>query len=259
MDIVVCIKQVPEVERVRIDPETNTLMREGVPSMINPFDRYALEAALQIRDRHSARIKVITMGPPQAEEILRQAYAIGVDEAYLITGKEFAGADTLATSYTLATGIKKMGGFDLVICGRQAIDGDTAQVGPELAELLGIPQVTYVKKIDLYNSLLRVECELEEGYEMIEVPLPALLTVTRWIGEMRSPTLRGVLAAKNKDITRWGVEDLALSNEEIGLSGSPTRVVRLFTPPLREGREIFEGEPREVVVRLVERIKEVLI
>lgn len=259
MDIVVCIKQVPDTEQVRIDPKTNTLIREGIPGTINPFDKYALEAALQVRDRYGARIRVITMGPPQAEEILRQAYALGVDEAYLLTDRRFGGADTLATSRTLASAIKKIGRFDLVICGKQAIDGETAQVGPELAGLLDLPQVTYVRKIELIDSSLRVECELEEGYERIDVGLPALITVTNRIGELRSPSLSGVLAAKKKGITVWGLEDLGLQEERVGLLGSPTRVIRVFSPPPRERREILKGDTREVVSQLIDRIKEFMV
>lgn len=259
MEIVVCIKQVPDTAEVKVDPQTNTLIREGVPSVINPFDKYALEAALQLRERFGGKIKVISMGPPQAEEAIQETYSLGIDEGYLLTDRAFAGADTLATAYTLATGIRKIGGFDLIICGKQAIDGDTAQVGPELAELLSIPQVAYVRKLEILDGLLRVERELEERAETIELLLPALITVTNQIGELRSPSLKGVLKAKGREIICWRAEDLEIDRGRIGLSGSATRVVRIFTPPKREDREILKGDVKEVTTRLVQELKKRMI
>lgn len=259
MEIIVCIKQVPDTTEARIDPETNTLIREGVPSIINPFDEYALEAAFQLRERYGGRVCAITMGPPQAEEILRKAYSLGVDEAYLLSDRSFAGADTLATAYTLAAGIRKIKRFDLIICGKQAIDGDTAQVGPELAELLDIPQVAYVRKIEVFGNTIRVERELEDTCEKIELTLPGLLTVTNQIGQLRPPSLKYVLKAKNKEIVRWGAEDLEIDKSRIGLPGSATRVVKIFTPPKREAKEILKGDVGEVTTRLIEELKKRMI
>lgn len=259
MEIIVCIKQVPDTTEVKIDPETNTLIREGVPSIINPFDEYALEAAFQLQEKYGDRICAISMGPPQAEEAIRKAYSLGVDAGYLLTDKCFAGADTLATAHTLAAGIRKIGKFDLIICGKQAIDGNTAQVGPELAELLNIPQVAYVRKIEVFDNLVKVERELESTYEKIELNLPALLTVTNQIGDMRFPSLKGVLKAKNKEVVRWGAEDLEIDGDQVGLSGSATRVVKIFTPPKREDREILEGDTAQVTSRLIEELKKRMI
>ena len=257
MNIIVCIKQVPETTEVKINPETNTLIREGVKSIINPFDMYAIEEALRLKERHGGKVIVITMGPPQAEGALREAVAIGCDEATLITDRAFAGSDTWATSFTLASAIKKMGEFELIICGKQASDGDTAQVGPGISAHLNIPQVTYVKKIEeISDGIARVERMTEEGYEVIESPLPALFTVVKEINEPRIPSLRGMMRAKKINITKWGANDIEVKPEYIGLSGSPTQVVKIFTPPPRKGGQIFHGETAEVVQKLVDLLKE---
>lgn len=259
MEIIVCIKQVPDTTEVRIDPETKTLIREGVSSTINPYDKYALEAALRLREEYGGKISAISMGPPQAADAIRETYSRGVDAGYLLTDSSFAGADTLATAYTLAAGIRKIGRFDLIICGKQAIDGDTAQVGPELAELLDIPQVAYVRKIGISEGLLIVERELEGRFEKIELSLPALFTVTNEVGELRSPSLKEVLKAKNREVVRWGAEDLGVERDRIGLSGSATRVVKIFYPPKREDREILEGDTGKVVGRLIDEFKKRMI
>ncbi|MEW6107140.1 MAG: electron transfer flavoprotein subunit beta/FixA family protein, partial [Bacillota bacterium] len=253
MNVAVLIKQVPETTDVKINRETNTLMREGVASIINPFDMYAIEEALRIREQHGSKVTVITMGPPQAEEALRQALALGADEAVLLSDRAFAGADTLATSYTLAKAIEKLGGFDLVICGKQAADGDTAQVGPEVAEHLDIPHVTYVRKIEELShgspdsdgsgsrgapGFIRVQRMTEEGYEVIESPLPALITVVKEINEPRMPSIKGMLRAKKAAITLWTARDLGVDASRVGLAGSPTRVIRVFTPEQRRRGEI---------------------
>ena len=257
MNIIVCIKQVPETTEVKINPETNTLIREGVKSIINPFDMYAIEEAVRLRERHGGKVTVITMGPPQAEGALREAVAMGCDEATLITDRAFAGSDTWATSFTLASAIKKMGDFDLIICGKQASDGDTAQVGPGISAHLDIPQVTYVKKIEqIFDGIARVERMTEEGYEIIESPLPALFTVVKEINEPRIPSLRGMMRAKKINITKWGANDIEVKPEYIGLSGSPTQVVKIFTPSPRKGGQIFQGETVEVVQKLVDLLKE---
>jgi electron transfer flavoprotein beta subunit len=257
MNIIVCIKQVPETTEVRINPETNTLIREGVKSIINPFDMYALEEGVRLKEKFGGKSIVITMGPPQADAALREAISLGIDEAILLSDRAFAGSDTWATSYTLAQAIRKIGAFDLIICGKQASDGDTAQVGPGISAHLDIPQVTYVKKIEeIKEKHLRVERMMEEGYEIIETPLPALLTVVKEINEPRLPSLKGLMRAKSAKITVWGQKDLDLDPQGIGLCGSPTQVVKIFSPPARIGGQILSGEPAEIAQKLVELLKE---
>ncbi len=256
MNIIVCIKQVPETTEVKINLQTHTLIREGVKSIINPFDMYAIEEGIRLKERFGAKAVVISMGPPQAEAALREAISMGCDEAILITDRAFAGSDTWATSFTLACAIKKISKFDLVLCGKQASDGDTAQVGPGISMHLDIPQATYVKKIErIDNGIARVERMTEEGYEIIELPMPALLTVVKEINEPRLPSLRGMMQAKKAKITLWGAKDIQADPEALGLNGSPTQVVNIFTPPPRQGGQILQGETNEVVEKLVELIK----
>lgn len=258
MEIIVCIKQVPDVQEVQISEDTKTLIREGVPSVINPFDLNAIEEALRLKDKWGGKVVALSMGPPQVEESLREAISMGVSEGVLLQDKAFQGADTLATSFTLARGIKRLGDFDLVLCGKQAIDGDTAQVGPELAEMLNIPVVSCVRKIDYQpeNSMLRVERVFEDGYEVVEVSLPCLLTVTKEINEPRCATLRGVLLARNKEITVWGIKDLGIAENVVGIAGSPTKVIEIFAPPKKPNREILEGNMEDVVSELVCKLRE---
>lgn len=257
MNIIICIKQVPETTEVRINPETNTLIREGVKSIINPFDMYAIEEAVRLKEKFGGKTTVITMGPPQAEAALREAISLGIDEAVLVGDRAFAGSDTWATSYTLSGAIKKLGQFDLIICGKQASDGDTAQVGPGISAHLDIPQVTYVKKIEeVKDNSMRVERMMEEGYEVIETPLPALLTVVKEINEPRLPSLKGMMRAKSAKITVWTQKELNLDAQGIGLCGSPTQVVKIFTPPQREGGQMLQGEAPEVAEKLIGLIKD---
>jgi len=256
MNIIVCIKQVPETTEVRINPETNTLIREGVKSIINPFDMYAIEEGVRLKERFGGKVTVITMGPPQADAALREAISMGADEGILVCDRAFAGSDTWATSYTLSGAIKKIGSFDLIICGKQASDGDTAQVGPGISTHLNIPQVTYVKKVEEANEKsMRVERMMEEGYEIIEAPLPALLTVVKEINEPRIPSLKGMIRAKSAKIIIWGQNDLNLDPQNIGLCGSPTQVVKIFTPPQRSGGQIIKGEVPEIAAQLVDLLK----
>ncbi|MFH0917825.1 MAG: electron transfer flavoprotein subunit beta/FixA family protein [Candidatus Omnitrophota bacterium] len=257
MNIIVCIKQVPETTEVRINPETNTLMREGVKSIINPFDMYAIEEAIRLKERFGGKVLIITMGPPQADSALREAISMGADEGYLVCDRAFAGSDTWATSYTLAGAIKKLGQFDLIICGKQASDGDTAQVGPGISTHLNIPQVTYVKKVEeATDKLMRVERMLEEGFEIIETPLPALLTVVKEINEPRIPSLKGLMRAKSAKITMLTQKELDLDPQQIGLCGSPTQVVKIFTPTPRVGGQILKGEVADIAKQLVDLIKD---
>lgn len=260
MEIVVCIKQVPETGDIRINPQTNTLIREGVPSIANPFDMYALEEGIRIKERHGRTVTVITMGPPQAESVLREAISMGADKAILVSDKRFSGADTLATSSTLAQGIKKIHSYDLIICGKQAIDGDTAQVGPELAEILGIPIVTYVRKIEeIHEGNIIVQRMMEDGYEVITTSLPALLTVVKEINIPRLPSLKGKMRARKEEIPVWNAEDIGGDPSSYGLSGSPTWVVKIFSPEPRQSGKVLKGEPSQIVSELVKELREARI
>ncbi|MDP2980775.1 MAG: electron transfer flavoprotein subunit beta/FixA family protein [Candidatus Omnitrophota bacterium] len=256
MNIIVCIKQVPDTTNVRIDPETNTLVRSGVQSIINPFDAYAIEEAVRLKEKFGGLVTIVTMGPPQAEEALREAISLGADEAVLVSDRAFAGSDTWATSYTLSRAIQKIGKFDMIICGKQAIDGDTAQVGPGIAAFLDIPQITFVKKIeDIKDSLMRAERMTEEGYDIIESPLPCLITVVKEINEPRLPSLKGKMRAKKAEIKKLEAKDLDADPDLLGLKGSPTKVVKIFTPPPRKGGQILEGEVKDISGKLVDLLK----
>lgn len=256
MHIIVCIKQVPNTADVKIDPYTNTLIREGVESIINPFDTYAIEEAVRLKERFNGKVTVVTMGPPQAEAALRETISLGCDDAILLSDRAFAGSDTLATSYTLAQAIKKIGAFDIILCGKQASDGDTAQVGPGIATHLDIPQVTYVKKIEeIKDSKARVERLVEDGFEVIETPLPCLFTVVKEINVPRLPSLKGKMRAKSAKVAVWAAKDADCEPKKIGLEGSPTKVVKIFSPPPRKGGLKITGEPQEVVDKLIELLK----
>lgn len=260
MRIIVCIKQVPDTEeigKVRIDSQTNTLIREGVPSIINPFDENAIEEALRLKEKKGGEVIALSMGPPQAEEALKKALAMGADEAVLLSDKAFAGSDTLATSYTLAMAIKKIGKFDLILSGKQAIDGDTAQVGPGIAEWLDIPQITYARNIEINEGKVRVERVLEDSFEVVQAPLPLLITVTKDINEPRYPSLRGLLRAKREKVSIWTCQDLSLEKERIGLDGSATQVIKIFTPPPLQGGKILSGETPQVADELIEELKKI--
>ncbi|SMC75543.1 electron transfer flavoprotein subunit beta/FixA family protein [Sporomusa malonica] len=260
MEIIVCVKQVPDTTEVKIDPQTNTLIRQGVPSIVNPFDKNALEEALKLREKHGGRVTVISMGPPQAKDALKECIALGADEAILMSDRAFGGADTLATSRTLAAGIKKIGNFDVIICGKQAIDGDTAQVGPEIAEHLGIAQITYVSKLEITDGAVCAEREHEEGYEVIETKLPVLLSVVKSINEPRHPSIKGTMKANRKEIPVWTAADVAINPEQIGLKGSPTQVRRIFTPQQRvQGEIIQEDTARASVTRLLTKLNQAKI
>jgi electron transfer flavoprotein alpha/beta subunit len=256
MHAIVCIKQVPDTTEVKVNPETGTLIREGVPSIINPFDTYAIEEALLLREKFGGRVTVVSMGPPQAEDALREAVAMGADEAILLSDRAFAGADTLATAYTLAEAIRRIGNYDLVICGRQAIDGDTGQVGPGIANRLEIPQLTYVsriRQIDFENQTITVERLVEEGCEVVVSTLPAVITVNKDINRPRYPDFGGVIRSRGVDIPLWDACALAgVDSARCGLEGSPTRVVRVFTPPPRqEEAEIIEADTIEEAAALL--------
>lgn len=256
MNIIICIKQVPETTEVRINPETNTLMREGVKSIVNPFDMYAIEEGVRIKEKVGGKLTVLTMGPPQADAALREALSLGADEAILLSDRAFAGSDTWATSYTLACAIRRIKDYDLIICGKQASDGDTAQVGPGIATHLDIPQVTYVKKIEeIKDKAIRVQRMTEEGYEIIESGFPVLFTVVKEINSPRMPSLRGLMRAKSAKITCWTQKDLDANSENLGLGGSPTQVVKIFTPPARPSGEMLEGDIEAIARRLSDIMK----
>jgi len=251
VNIVVCIKQVPGTTTVKINPETGTLMREGVEAVVNPFDEYAIEEALRIKERVGGTVKVITMGPPQAEDALKSAISMGADECFLITDRAFGGADTWATSYTISKGIQSLGQVDLIICGKQAIDGDTAQVGPGVAEMLGLPFVAWVRKVEeITEQTIRVERLMEDGYEVVEMPLPGLITVVKEINVPRLASLKGKMRAKKTEAVKLTAEMLGAEKNKIGLAGSPTQVLRSFVPQRKSGGEKVSGEVPELVEKL---------
>lgn len=255
MNIVVCIKQVPETTEVRVDPKTKALIREGVKSIINPFDENAVEAALRLKEAHGGKVTAITMGPQQAEEALRHALAMGADEAILLVDDAFRGSDTLATSYTLAAGVSTIGEVDLIICGKQAIDGDTGQVGPGLAERLGLPQVTFTIGLEIVEGKLRARRVLDDFFEVIEVELPAVVTVVKQINEPRYPSMKNVLRAKRATITTRSATDLNADVSQTGFEGSPTTVIKVWPPERRSGGKKLEGAADEIVEELASIIK----
>jgi len=232
MRIVVPIKQVPETGNVKMDPETGTIIREGNESIVNPLDLYAVEEALRLKEKHGGSVAVISMGPASAEKALKEAIAMGCDQAWLISDRKFAGSDTWATAHILACGFGHLGGYDLIIAGERATDGDTGQVGPNLAAALDLPLATFVRRIDASpdQGLMRVERLLEEGEELLELPLPALVTVVKEINFPRLPTLRGKKKARNLQIETLNAQTLGTDPSKIGLLGSPTRVVKMESP-----------------------------
>ena len=258
MKIIVCVKQVPDTTEIKIDPVKGTLMRDGVPSILNPDDANALEAALALKDEmKDVRIHVITMGPPQASYALRECLAMGADEAYLLSSRVFGGADTCATSTTIAEGIKKIGNYDLIFCGRQAIDGDTAQVGPQIAQRLELPIATYVQGIrEIRDDSIVIDRQLEDGYEVLDVQRPCVLTAVKEFNVPRYMTVLDIENAYRKDITVWDENDLNLSAEDCGINASPTKVMKSFTPPPKSGGEMIEGSVSEMANTLVQKLKE---
>jgi len=259
MKIVVCIKQVPDTAEVKLDPKTNTLIRDGVPSIINHDDKAGLEAALRLREQVGGTVTVVCMGPPQADVALREALAMGADEAYLLSAREFGGSDTYATATIIATALKKIG-FDMVITGRQAIDGDTAQVGPQIAEQLGIPQVSYAEGIAVEGESVIVKRQYEDQAHMLKVAMPCLVTALAELNEARYMTVGGIVDAYNKEVTVWGFDDLKndLNPEWIGLKGSPTNVFQSFGKQGKVAGKVLEGLSADEAVdaimkKLIER------
>lgn len=261
MEILVCVKQVPDTAEVKIDPEKHTVIRAGVPNIFNPFDQNALEAALQLKDSQGARVTLLSMGPPQAEDVLREGLAMGADDAYLLTDRKVGGSDTLATGYCLAQAVRKVAElqgieqFDMVLCGKQAIDGDTAQVGPQIATELGIPQITYAAEINVDGTTVRVKQQNEEGYIVTEAQFPVLITAVKELNEPRFPTIRGTMKAKKREIPHLSADDIKVDETKIGLKGSPTMVRKIFTPPQKtQGLVIKEEDPNAAVSVLMEKL-----
>jgi len=254
MRIVVCIKQVPDSAEVRINPETNTLIRDGVPTIINPYDVHALEAGLQIREKTGGKVTVLTMGPPQAETALRDAIAMGADEAVLLTDRAFAGSDTWATAYTLSRAIEQIGA-DVVLCGKQAIDGDTAQVGPEIAEFMDIPHISYIRKVvDVNAEKIVVQRLMDDGFDVVEAKLPVLLTAVKELNVPRMPSLKGKMAAKKAEIRKMTAADIKAGEGDLGLKGSPTQVKNIFAPEAKKDRKMLEGTVEEKIDTLVKEL-----
>lgn len=248
MRIIVPIKQVPETNAVKMDEESGTMIRDGVEAIINPLDLYAIEVAIQLREQHDGEVIAISMGPPKAIKALKEAIAMGCDSAVLLSDKAFAGADTWATSYVLAAAIKRMGDCDMIICGERATDGDTGQVGPGIASFLDMPVLTYIGKVDEVTGEKAVAHRLvEDGYEVLETSLPAVLTVVKEVGDPRLPTLRGKQKAKQAEIPTWAASDLDVEDDKLGLNGSPTRVVKIFRPTvMRECEKVTATDDKSV-------------
>ncbi len=256
MNVIVCVKQVPGTTEVKMNKETNTIIREGVEAILNPFDAYAVEEGLRIKERAGeGKVTILSMGIPAVADILKETIALGADETVLLSDRAFAGADTLATAYALSRAVGKIGTYDLILCGKQATDGDTAQVGPSLAEKLGIPHTTYVRKIEeIADGKVRCQRMTDDGYEVIEMPLPAVLTVVKEINEPRLPSLKGMMRSKKAEIPVWGAADVEADPELCGLKGSPTQVVETFVPVHDVNSEMIEGEPAEQAKKLADKL-----
>ncbi|MHA1192447.1 MAG: electron transfer flavoprotein subunit beta/FixA family protein [Promethearchaeota archaeon] len=253
MKLIVCVKQVPDTTQVQIDPETNTLIREGVPSILNPFDQFVLEEAIKVKQEND-EIIVISMGPPQAKKALLKCLALGADKAILLTDRIFAGADTFATSYTLAQAIKKIGEFGIIFCGLQAIDGDTAQVGPEIAGILNIPQITYLESIeDVSGKKLVARVQTDEGYKIVEARLPLLITgITTSSFEPTNPPMMSIMKANKKPFLTWDANELGGDKDKYGLSGSLTEVVKIYSPPANVKGVVINDKPEVAVNKLMD-------
>jgi len=260
LEILICIKQVPHTDHlseIRLDVDSGCIVREGIPAVINPLDRNALEEGLRIKERFSGRVTVISMGPPQAQKAVEEALAMGVDRGILLCDMAFAGADTLATANTLFYAIQKMGKFDLIYCGNETVDSGTAQVGPQLAELLDIPQVSGVQKVTFSDEkVLEVRRALEHGYMKVQLKLPALLCVTRDINRPRLPTVQSIMGMAQKELIVWKAEDIGAPPESVGLKGSPTCAAGVYEHKAGRRREIMQGSTEEKVQRAVARLKE---
>ena len=256
MNIIVCIKQVPDSTRVKVDPKTGTLIRAGVPSILNPYDHYALEKALAIKAKTGAKVTVLSMGPAQAVAVLRLALALGADEGVLLSSRAFAGSDTWATSYALAMAIRKIGSFDMILCGQMAIDGDTAQTGPGIAFHLGIPQITFCESVDSDGSRAVVKKLIEGGHQILEADLPVLITMTMPVDYApKYPSFMAAHKAQDKKTVTWTEKEIGADMHKLGLEGSPSRVSRIFPPAARQKGEMFNGSAEEMAAKFVEILK----
>ena len=259
MNIVVCIKQVPNTNEVKLDPVTGTLIRDGVPSIINPDDKAGLEAALRLKDATGAHVTVVSMGPPPADAVLREAMAMGADDAVLVTDRAFGGADTLATSTTIAAALKKIP-YDLIITGRQAIDGDTAQVGPQIAEHLNIPNVSYAEEIQVEGDTVTVKRQYEDRYHVVKVKMPCLITALSELNQPRYMTPGGIFDAyREKKVTVWGLNDIEVDTDKIGLKGSPTRVFKSFPKSLKAAGTVVQLDAEDAADYMLEKLREKFI
>lgn len=260
MNIIVCVKQVPDTTEVKLDPKTGTLIRDGVPSIMNPDDKAGLELALDLKDKYNAKVSVITMGPHQAESVLREAFAMGADRGILLTDRKFAGADTLATSNALAGGIRNLE-YDLIITGRQAIDGDTAQVGPQIAEHLDLPQVSYLQSLeyDNQNNTYTIKKVMEDGYQILEVDSPCLVTVLSSANKPRYMTIKGIMESFEKNIEIWGADKIDIDEGKLGLKGSPTKVKKAFTKGVKASGEVYQVDTEEAIGIIISKLKEKFI
>lgn len=258
MEILVCIKQVPGTSKVEVDEKTGVLKRDGIDSKMNPYDLYALETALKIKEEVGGKVTVISMGPPQAKSVIKEAYMMGADEGVLLSDRKFAGADVLATSYTISQGIKKSGNFDLILCGKQTTDGDTAQVGPEMAEYLNIPHVANVRKlIEVKEKSVVIEMDMPNTLEIADVKFPCLLTVEKDIFEPRLPSYKKKIETKDREIRVYGLNDFEDKNENMyGLNGSPTQVERIFPPAVNSDKEMWNGSNEELANKVFGKLKE---
>ncbi|WP_088189081.1 electron transfer flavoprotein subunit beta/FixA family protein [Desulfosporosinus sp. FKA] len=260
MHFVVCLKQVPDTSEVRIDPHTNTLMREGVPSIINPYDAHGLEEAIRLKDKVGGKVTIVSMGPPQAKEALKKAMSFGADRAILLSDRAFGGSDSLATAYIISTALKKIHEtepVDLVFAGKEAIDGDTAQTGPGIAQRLGFPQLTYAIRIrELTDTSVTVERKTESGRQIVQAQLPALITVEKELNDIRYATLPHMMKAAAYEPEIWTVNSLSFDLTQMGLKGSPTSVSRIFAPPGRSGGEIIDGlnDPAGTAASVVQKL-----
>ncbi|EGW36345.1 electron transfer flavoprotein subunit beta/FixA family protein [Desulfosporosinus sp. OT] len=258
MEILVCIKQVPGTTKIEVDPITGVLKRDGVDSKMNPYDLFAIETALRIKEQEGGTIKVISMGPPQAKDVIKEAFMMGADEGALVSDRKFAGADVLATSYTISQGVRKMGDFDLILCGKQTTDGDTAQVGPEMAEYLEIPHIANVLKIiEIKEKSVVVEMDMPNTLEIAEIQFPCLLTVEKDIFQPRLPSYRKKISTKDRDIKIISLNDFEDKDEKrYGLTGSPTQVERIFPPSANNDRETWTGTGAQLSFKIAEKLKQ---
>jgi electron transfer flavoprotein beta subunit len=262
MDIIVCLKPAPDPKRwdsMQLDPVTKALPREGIQSVLGPLDKRALEEGLRLKEAHGGKVAVMAMAPPSARENLVEALAMGADEGYLLTDRAFAGSDTWTTSLVLSKGIRKIAGFDMILCGSYSLDGSTGHVGAQIAEFLGILNVSQVAAIEnIESGKLRTKSLAESGYRILETPLPALITVTREINTPRFTSLFGVIEAESKPLITWSADDLGIAPEEVGFRGSPTQTGGVFMPEMRRKAEMLSGEPEEMVQEIIRKIRQAL-